>query len=47
MTGIDRRSLGALAAGGLMAASLGRPASAQGAAVDASKVSKDISARAT
>ncbi len=47
MTGIDRRSLGALAAGGLLAASLGRPASAQGAAVDASKVSKDISARAT
>lgn len=42
---INRRQFGALTAGGLLASSLVRPAWAQGAAVDASKVSGEIHAR--
>lgn len=43
---ITRRSFGALAAGGLMAGGLVRPARAQGKAVDAGKVAADINAKA-
>jgi len=46
MVMINRRSLGALAAGGALAAAMGRPAWAQGKPVDASKVSADIKAKA-
>src|SRR5947209_7889128 len=47
MTKLTRRSLGALIAAGLATASLIRTARAGAPAVDASKVAKDISAKAT
>ena len=45
MVEINRRSLGTLALGGVAALGVGGAASAQTAAVDASKVSRDINAK--